>query len=221
VDGVASGAISLAQKTYASGAELAAELQSRINGDSALKAAGVSVLVSFEDGHFSFTSERYGSASKIAITEVGTNGADIGLSVGSGVNGRDVEGTIGGIKATGSGQYLTGTGALDGLKLLVTGDALGARGNVNFTRGVADQLNSLLDGWLGKDSSLTARTNGVQSQIADITKQREALATRLESIEARYMKQFSALDALMAQMQSTSNWLAGQLASLPGAHSGN
>ena len=35
------------------------------------------------------------------------------------------------------------------------------------------------------------------------------------------MKQFTALDALLAQMQSTSNYLAGQLAALPGAYSGS
>lgn len=224
VDGISSGTISLTQKTYGSEAELAAELQSRINGDSTLSGAGVSVLVSYDEinNRFTFTSERYGSASKVAITEVGINGSDIGLTTaGSSTDGEDVAGTIGGIAATGSGQYLTGTGALEGLKILVQGDATGDRGSVSFTRGVADRLSSLLDGWLATDSFLNARTSGVQSQIDDIGKQREALATRLEALEARYMKQFTALDALMARMQSTSNWLSGQLASLPGAYSGS
>lgn len=221
VDGVSSGTLSLTQKTYGS-AELAAELQSRINGDNALRGAGVSVLVSFDGTRFTFTSERYGSASKVAITEVGINGADIGLTTaGTSTDGEDVAGTIGGIAATGSGQYLTGTGAVEGLKILVQGDATGDRGSVSFSRGVADRLSSLLDGWLATDSFLNARTSGVQSQIDDIGKQREALATRLEALEARYMKQFTALDALMAQMQSTSNYLAGQLAGLPGAYSGS
>ncbi len=224
VDGISSGTISLAQKTYGSGAELAAELQSRINGDSALRGAGVSVLVSFDGTRFTFTSERYGSASKVAITEVAdatANGA-IGLTTtGTSTDGEDVAGTIGGVAATGAGQYLTGVGAAEGLKILVQGDATGDRGSVSFTRGVADRLSSLLDGWLATDSFLNARTSGVQTQIDDIGKQREALATRLEALEARYMKQFTALDALMAQMQSTSNYLAGQLAGLPGAYSGS
>lgn len=224
VDGVSSGKISLTQKTYDSASGLAAELQSRINGDSKLKEAGVSVLVSYDadNNRFSFTSERYGSASKVAITSVADAAASaaIGLTVGSGTDGVDVAGTIGGMSATGNGQYLSGTGALEGLKLLVEGNATGDRGQVSFSRGVADRLGSLLDGWLASDSFISARTNGVQSQLADIGKQRESLAMRLEAVEARYMKQFSALDALMAQMQSTSNWLAGQLANLPGAASG-
>ncbi|GAB4303250.1 MAG: hypothetical protein Kow0096_25270 [Thiohalomonadaceae bacterium] len=224
VDGISSGTISLTQKTYASGDDLAAELQSRINGDSALSGAGVSVLVSFDGSRFTFTSERYGSASNVAITEVADTTASgaIGLTVaGTSTDGEDVAGTIGGVTATGAGQYLTGTGAAEGLKILVQGDATGDRGSVSFTRGVADRLGSLLDGWLANDSFLDARTSGVQSQITEIGKQREALATRLEALEARYMKQFTALDALMAQMQSTSNYLAGQLAGLPGAYSGS
>jgi len=225
VDGVSSGTISLTQKTYGSETELAAELQSRINGDSTLSGAGVSVLVSYDaiNNRFTFTSERYGSASKVAITEVAdaTASGAIGLTtVGIGTDGEDVAGTIGGIAATGAGQYLTGTGAVEGLKILVQGDAIGERGSVSFTRGVADRLGSLLDGWLASDSFLNARSSGVQAQIDDIGKQREALALRLEAVEARYMKQFTALDALMAQMQSTSNFLAGQLAGLPGGYSG-
>lgn len=224
VDGVSSGTLSLTQKTYGSEVELAAELQSRINGDSALRGAGVSVLVSFDGTRFTFTSERYGSASKVAITEVADTTASgaIGLTTaGTGTDGEDVAGTIGGVAATGAGQYLTGAGAAEGLKILVQGDATGSRGSVSFARGVADRLSSLLDGWLANDSFLSARTNGVQSQIDDIAKQREALATRLEALEARYMKHFTALDALMARMQSTSNYLAGQLAGLPGAYSGS
>jgi len=226
VDGVSSGTISLTQKTYGSEAELAAELQSRINGDSALSSAGVSVLVSYDEvnNRFTFASERYGSASTVAITEVADTLASgaIGLTIaGTSTDGEDVAGTIGGVAATGAGQYLTGTGAAEGLKILVQGDATGDRGNVSFTRGVADRLSSLLDGWLATDSFLNARSSGVQAQIDDIGKQREALALRLEAVEARYVKQFTALDALMAQMQSTSNYLAGQLASLPGGYSGS
>jgi flagellar hook-associated protein 2 len=225
VDGIASGSISLTQKTYASGTELAAELQSRINGDSALSAAGVSVLVSFDGTRFTFTSERYGSASNVEITTVAdvTASGAIGLTANAsaGVAGQDVAGTIGGITATGAGQYLTGAGAAEGLKILVQGDSVGARGSISFSRGVADQLDGLLGGLLATDSFLNARTTGLQSQIEGIGEQREALALRLDALEARYLKQFTALDALMSRMQSTSNFLAGQLASLPGAYSGS
>lgn len=227
VDGVTSGTISLTQTTYGSEAALAAELQSRINGDSTLQASGVSVLVAYDSANnrFTFTSERYGSASNVAITSVENAGAsgNIGLTVNAGAStaGLDVAGTIGGITATGSGQYLTGTGATEGLKILVQGDTTGSRGSISFSRGVADRLNTLLADFLDTDSFLSSRTSGLQSQIDDIGTQREALAKRLDALEKRYTAQFIALDTLMARMQSTSNYLTNQLAALPGGYSGS
>ncbi len=52
--------------------------------------------------------------------------------------------------------------------------------------------------------------------IDDIADRREALALRLEAVEARLLRQFNALDGLLAQLQGTSDFLTQQLASLPG-----
>ena len=41
----------------------------------------------------------------------------------------------------------------------------------------------------------------------------------MEQIESRYRKQFTALDSLLAQLQTTSSYLAQQLASVPKAGS--
>ena len=221
IDGVQSGVISLTEKTYASKSELAAEIQSRINGDTTIKAAGVSVVVNYDSdtNRFSFTSERYGSNSTVEITQTGTNGADIGLTANSAASqtGVDVAGTIGGVAATGSGQTLTGTGIVQGLALLIQGDTLGSRGTVTYTRGVASRLNEVLDGMLGQNNMLDARTGSIRSQINGIDAQRETLDKRLATLEERYMRQFTALDTMLVQMQSTSNYLASQLASLSGA----
>lgn len=225
VDGVQSGTITLTQKTYASAADLAAELQSRINGDSTLQAAGVSVTVGYDAGtnRFTFTSGRYGSASSVEITSVedATASGNIGLTANSAASttGVDVAGTIGGLTATGNGQYLTGTGDASGLKVLVLGGSTGSRGTVSFTRGVADQLNTMLDSLLATDGLLSNRTDTLNSQISDIGDQRTKLAAHLADVQARYLKQFTALDTLLAQMQQTSTYLTNQLASLPGASS--
>ena len=48
---------------------------------------------------------------------------------------------------------------------------------------------------------------------------KEALALRMEQVESRYRKQFTALDSLLAQLQTTSSYLAQQLASVPKAGS--
>ena len=224
VNGVQSGLITLNRAEYADGHALAAELQSKINGDKNLLAGNASVKVAFVDGAFSISSNRYGSVSQVAITSVknATDSAAIGLTVNAAAatQGLDVAGTIGGKAASGAGQFLVGTGQADGLRVEVLGDQLGDRGRISFTRGVGDQMNTLLDQLLGSDSFLTARTDSLDSQLKTIGNERENLIRRMDSLEARYMRQFSALDAMMAQMQSTSNFLAGQLSALPGAYNG-
>ena len=220
VDGVTSASISLTQGSYASGAELAAEIQSRINGDSALAAAGVAVNVAYNTDHFEISSDSYGSASRVEITTIDTNtAAELGFSVGVGTDGVDVAGTIAGEVATGSGQLLTGAvgSAVEGLKLLINGGATGARGTVDFSRGIAYQINALIDNFLEADGMLDSRTDSLQSRIDDIDDQREVLDRRVESLEARYRAQFNALDGLLAQLQGTSNFLTQQLAALPEA----
>lgn len=227
VDGTSSGTITLTQTTYASAADLAAELQSRINGDSALSAAGASVVVSYDaiNNRFVITSNRYGSDSSVEITSVedGVASGQIGLTATSSAAtaGQDVAGTIGGNEASGSGQYLTATGLAEGLKLQISGDTTGDRGKIAFTRGIADTLNSLLDDMLGSDSFLSSRTDSLNKLIADVNDDREILARRLQALETRYLTQFSALDALLGQLQATSSYLTNQLKSLPGAYSGS
>ncbi|MCR9104335.1 MAG: flagellar filament capping protein FliD [Gammaproteobacteria bacterium] len=224
VDGVDTGPVVLTQGVYASGEALAAELQSRINSDDALLAAGVSVSVSFVGGSLSITSQRYGSASSVEITAVDTtSAADFGLSVGAGTQGVDVAGTIGGVAALGSGQLLTAaTGSeAEGLRLLVEGGLTGARGTVDFTRGIADQLNTLIGRFLEADGILDSRTDGLESRVDRLDDQRDRLDLRMESLEAFYRARFNALDTLLAQLQSTSNFLTQQLAALPEAGSLN
>ncbi|MFK8047107.1 MAG: flagellar filament capping protein FliD [Halioglobus sp.] len=220
VDGISSASIALTQGVYASGDALAAELQSRINGDSALSADGVSVSVVYNVDRFEITSDRFGSGSRVEITAVDTNtAAQLGLSAVNGTDGVDVAGTIGGIAATGTGQILTGGIGSDteGLQLLIDGGALGARGTVDFSRGLAYQLDSILTGFLESDGPLDSRTDGLQDRVDDIEERREILDRRMEVLEARFRSQFNALDGLLAQLQTTSSFLTQQLASLPGA----
>lgn len=213
VNGVQSGSISLTQKTYTSNADLAVEMQSRINGDSTLKAKGVSVSVSYDTDHFVFTSSAYGAGSKVNITAVNTNTtADLGLAVGGGSVGKDVEGTIGGKAAAGFGRLLTGTeGDSVGLQVEVRGTATGGRGNVSFNRGIAHQLNTLIGGFLDASTgSISNRTNELNSSIRNITTQRTTVNERLAVVEKRYLTQFNAMDAIVASLKETGSYLTQQ-----------
>jgi flagellar hook-associated protein 2 len=214
VDGVST-SITLGHATYASADALAAELQSKVNGASALSTAGVSVVVTASGGALTMTSNRYGSASSAAI--LGANGAtNLFGATPTQTAGVDVAGTIGGSAAGGSGQQLTGTGSgPSGLKINVAGGAIGQRGQVRFSLGIAAQLDTVLSQLEGTNSSISARTDSLQRQVKDIGKQRDELNLRLEAVQARYTKQFSTLDQLLTQMQQTSSYLAQQLANLP------
>lgn len=213
VDGV-SASLTLAAGTYTA-ATLAAEIQSKINGASALSSADIDVTVTESAGVLSITSNRYGSASTVAIGG-GTAAADLfGTAVETA--GVDVAGSIGGIAATGSGQALTGAGDAAGLKVDITGGATGDRGTIGFARGYADLLDRLVGRMLDDDGLVDGRMDGINASIKDLGSRREALASRLELIEKRYRAQFTALDAMIASMTQTSSYLQQQLANLPKA----
>jgi flagellar hook-associated protein 2 len=221
VNGVQTGTVTLTQGSYSTAAALTAEIQSRINGDSALKAAGVSVTVTHSSNRLTITSGQYGSASTVEITAVDTNTATtLGLSAGSGTAGVDAAGSIGGVSATGSGRYLTGAGDADGLKIEVTGGSTGARGGVYYSQGYAYRLDRLMTGLLdAKDGTIAGKTNGLNASIENIGGQRDALNRRLADVEKRLRAQFTALDSIVSQLRTTSDYLSRQLTNLPGAGS--
>ena len=107
VDGT-SGSFTLAQGSYSTGASLAAELQSKINGTSTLVAKGASVAVAYDATSKSFDviSNKYGASSEVSFTTVDTNSAN-----SLGINKLGV-GTFNGTSiAPLSSAYLVGLGA--------------------------------------------------------------------------------------------------------------
>jgi len=84
------------------------------------------------------------------------------------------------------------------------------------TDGFAVRAFNLVDQYLDTDGILEARTKGLNDQIDDFGVQREALNERLTSLESRLLRQFNALDSLLGQLSSTSNFLSQQLDNLPG-----
>lgn len=211
VDGVAT-SVTLAAGTYTA-TTLAAEIQSKVNGSSALSTAGAGVVVSQSSGVLTMTSKRYGAASTVEISG-GSAAADLfGTQVETA--GVDVAGTIGGVQATGEGQTLTAaSGEATGLEITVTGGALGDRGTLTFARGYAVELDQLLGTMVGATGALQGRKDGISASIKDIAARRLTLERRIEEVEKRYRAQFTALDAVISKMNSTSAYLTQQLAGL-------
>ncbi len=213
VDGI-SATITLSAGNYASAGALAAEIQSRINGVEALGKAGVSVKVSESAGVLSIASNSYGATSKVVVS--GGNAMTGLLGSAPLINdGKDVAGTIGGVEASGEGQYLTGSGAAQGLKVKVVGGSTGDRGTISFSRGYAEMLDDMLGELLDSEGIFSSVTDGIKSRIEEIGTQRVVIDRRILAYEERIRSQFIAMDALVSRLRSTGDFLGQQLASLP------
>ena len=73
VDGIQSGTVTVPAAHYTSEAALATAIQTAINADSNLTAAGKSVLVSHSNGSYTITSGSIGASSSIVINAIGSN----------------------------------------------------------------------------------------------------------------------------------------------------
>jgi flagellar hook-associated protein 2 len=73
-------------------------------------------------------------------------------------------------------------------------------------------LRSALTAYIGTDGMLQGRTKTLDNRIKQLGTQREAFDVRISRVEEAYRRQFTALDAMMAKMQSTSSFLGQQLA---------
>jgi len=82
--------------------------------------------------------------------------------------------------------------------------------------GLATTLDTILSGFLKTDGMLGSRTTALEGRIKALADDRGNLERRLTSIEARLRKQFGAMDSLVANLNSTSSFLAQQLENLPG-----
>ncbi|MDP2025191.1 flagellar filament capping protein FliD [Sulfuriferula sp.] len=216
LDGVTAN-VTLAPGSYASATALAAEIQSQINGASAFSSVGSTVTVTQSAGVLKLTSNRYGSASAANIT-AGNGQANLNFGGAAVVStGVDTAGTINGVIAIGSGQYLTGaTGdASQGLKIQINGGTTGARGTVNYSQGYAYQFNALANAMLGTGGLISSSTNGINASIKRLNVDQQALSARLTITEARYRAQFTALDTMISSMNTTTSFLTQQLANLP------
>ncbi|GAO35713.1 flagellar hook-associated protein 2 [Sulfuricella sp. T08] len=217
VDGI-SASVALTAGSY-TGTQLATLIQSAINGTAAFSSAGSSVAASVDavTGFLSITSNRYGSASSVSMGS-GT-GTAVATFMGTPTTsaGLDAAGTIDGVAAGGSGQYLTGAAgsATDGLKIQITGGGTGARGVINYSQGYANNLNNLVSQFLASPGLISSQTDGLNRSLKDIAKRRDAMNLRLTAIEKNYRTQFTSLDVLIGQMSQTSSYLTQQLANLP------
>ncbi|MGM0767043.1 MAG: flagellar filament capping protein FliD [Pseudomonadota bacterium] len=80
--------------------------------------------------------------------------------------------------------------------------------------GIAERTVNTVTDFLASDGALASRTEGLNNALQDIQDKRERLDLRIASYEERLIKQFSAADSLISQIQSSGDYVTQQLASL-------
>lgn len=73
-------------------------------------------------------------------------------------------------------------------------------------------LRKTVAAYTSADGMIAGRTETLNNRIKQLGRQRENFETRMGNVEAVYRRQFTALDAIMSKMQSTSSFLNQQLA---------
>ncbi|ERK17902.1 Flagellar hook-associated protein FliD [Pantoea sp. AS-PWVM4] len=90
----------------------------------------------------------------------------------------------------------------DGVKEMIVGDGT--------TTGITTTIATNLTSWLSTTGIVQAATDGVSKTLNDLTDQYNDMSTRIDNLIARYKTQFTALDVLMSQLNSTSSYLTQQ-----------
>lgn len=80
--------------------------------------------------------------------------------------------------------------------------------------GVATRAATFLDARLSATGEFATRDERITTERRRITQERESLDARMLVIQQRYLKQFSGMDSMLAQLQTTSTYLTQQLAAL-------
>ena len=216
IDGKASSTITLSNQAYANLAAMATELQTKINADATLRAAGKAVTVSVSGDDIEIRSNSLGSSSTVALVNAGTDTTltTLGLASATTTNGTDLVGTIDGVAGVASGNTLTGAvgTTASGLSLDISSTT---GGTVTVSYGVVDQLDTWLASLLGDDNVLDSRITSLNARVSEIADERTAAERRFDAIEKRYRAQFNALDSLLNELNSTGSFISDQLANIP------
>ena len=82
------------------------------------------------------------------------------------------------------------------------------------TEGLPARLQAAADALTQSDGLIAGREEGLNSRVRSLESQQLRYERRLELVEQRLRAQFTALETLVSQMQSTSSYLTQQLALL-------
>jgi flagellar hook-associated protein 2 len=77
--------------------------------------------------------------------------------------------------------------------------------------GFAAKIEDALDRFTSIDGVIAGREQGIENRQGTLDSRIEQLEYRLENTEERYRRQFTVMDQLVSQLQSTGSYLVDQL----------
>ncbi|MDQ6738522.1 MAG: flagellar filament capping protein FliD, partial [Gemmatimonadota bacterium] len=139
----------------------------------------------------------------VAYSGSGNPAAQLGIAAGSSF-GTDVQGTIGGFTATGSGRSLVGAAGtpVDGMSLAYLGTVAGSIGNLTLTQGLGSVVDRLLLAWTQTGGTIQTQTQQINDTIGIQQHRLADFTARIAMQKAALMKQYSAMDSLVSRIRA-------------------
>ena len=110
---------------------------------------------------------------------------------------------------TKTGKLDNALGNLGELRKLLTTDGSGS-GDSGFVR----RFKRLADNTLGMQGLFDARTTSLRQRVSSLDKAQDAEQQRLDAVEARLKRQYTALDTKMANLSGLGNYVTQQIAQM-------
>ncbi len=174
-----------------------------------------------DNGTLALRTRAYGASQELSVVSDRADAADstrIGTTARADA-GVDVAGQIGGVDAVGAGQMLTGaTGSpTEGLQIQVYASQAaidsksGNFGSVGFSKGALDAFIGGLKGILDPtDGLIKSAQEGYEASIKQAEERIERLEARLDLRREQLVRQFSAAEQAIAQLQAMMQQLAAR-----------
>jgi len=213
VDGTTSGTIMITGGPYSTTATLASALETAINADNTLAAAGIGVEVEYSSNKYTITSKKYGSNSSVAFSSIDA-GLQNYLGISSGASTTGTGGTVGAsltdtaLKQTTDG-FQTTSGKAMGLSLKVTSP--GAKAHISIGSSFLSGLSEYLGKILTPKGALTVKTDGLNTNLTDYNQELVDLDEEIEKTRQRYKEQYGEMEATVNTFKRTGEYLTNYM----------
>ena len=175
------------------------------------------LTASVVNNQLQISTSNFGSAASVSVSFQGggtDSTAQLGLST-TPATGTDVQGTIGGYAATGSGQTLLGaTGTpVDGLSLLYTGNTTGAAGTLSLTQGLGTTVDRLLTSWTQLGGTVDSKEQQLNDQVTTQQGRLDDFNARMDVRRQALLKEYLAMDTAVQKLNAQGSAFLSSLGS--------